>query len=62
MNGEITVTDLSGVMQAVVGTITLNDEQKKRADVNGDGKIDSLDVSLINQYIVKLIEKFPVEG
>lgn len=62
MNGEITITDLSGVIQAVAGTITLNDEQKKRADVNGDGKIDSLDVSLINKYIVKLIDKFPVEG
>lgn len=62
MNGEITITDLSGVMQAVVGNVTLNDEQKKRADVNGDGKIDSLDANLMNQYIVKLIDKFPVEG
>lgn len=61
LNGKVSVTDLSTVKQAVVGKISLTPDEKKRADVNGDGKITSTDVLLIMRYINKEIDSFPVE-
>ena len=47
---------------AAVGLITLTDEQLKKADVNNNKQPDANDASLIAQYAVGLIDKFPVEG
>lgn len=35
--------------------------EQKYGDVDGDGKISVYDVLLIQQYIAKIIDRFPVE-
>ncbi|MDQ2086511.1 dockerin type I repeat-containing protein [Herbivorax sp. ANBcel31] len=32
------------------------------ADLNGDGVIDSTDVTLLSRYILEIIDSFPVEN
>jgi hypothetical protein len=39
-------------LKAVVGTITLNDNQFKRADINNDGSVDIKDVMQVLMKIV----------
>lgn len=61
-NGKISVNDLAAIKQAALGQIILTSDEKKRADLNGDGRVDEEDVALMREYIVGLISRFPVEG
>lgn len=61
-DGDITATDLSMANQAANNKRTLTAEQKKRADVNADGAVTKEDVTLIQQYMVGIITKFPAES
>jgi hypothetical protein len=47
-------------LQYVVGGLTLTDEQKRRADVDGNGKVDAVDAMFILQYVEGLRDAFPV--
>ena len=49
------------VQQFVSHSITLTDEQFISADVNGDGEVTVVDVNLIQQYVSRIINQFPVE-
>lgn len=60
-DGKVTPHDAKLVLQAVAGSLSLNDDQQKSADVTGDGKVSANDSAVIMQYIVGLISKFPVE-
>ncbi len=60
-NRRVTATDLTVINQAANGKITLTPDEKKRADVNGDGYVDKKDVELMQQFIVGIISEFPVE-
>lgn len=53
--------DASEISKYIVGKATLTADERKRADVNGDGNVNSIDVSLILRYDVGAITKFPVE-
>lgn len=61
-DGDITATDVSMANQAANNIKTLTAEQKKRADVNADGLVTKDDVTLIQQYMVGIITKFPAES
>lgn len=60
-DGKATVSDLSFINQAANGKITMTSDEKKRADLNGDGYVNQEDIELIKQFIVGLINEFPVE-
>lgn len=55
-NGLVTVTDLSGVNQAVLKTIELKDAIFKAADLDDNNQIAVTDLSGINQTILKAIK------
>ena len=59
----VTTADALLALQAAVGKITLTDEQKILANVDGDkeGVVSTGDALLILQYAVKKIDKFPVQ-
>ncbi len=60
-NGSVTAADALEVLKAVVGNITLTDEQTNLADVDGDGRISSSDALHILRKVVGKIDRFPVE-
>ncbi|MBR3272095.1 MAG: dockerin type I repeat-containing protein [Clostridia bacterium] len=53
VDGEngVTKADALLVVRYVVGLETLTDEQKTRADVNGDGKVNALDAAAILRLV-----------
>lgn len=57
-DGSINSADALTVLQAVVGSIVLTDNEKESADVDKSGSIDSSDALLILQYSVGQITKF----
>ena len=59
---DITVSDLSDVNRAINNQMILTADQKKRADVNADGKITDEDVNLIRDYVLGVITEFPAES
>jgi len=62
---DITAYDASLILQASAGTLTLNANQRIAADVNKDGKIDSMDASYVLQKAAGLINinsPFPGAG
>lgn len=42
--------------------VTLSETQLYVAEVTGDGIVNVLDVTAINQYLSKIITSFPVEN
>lgn len=44
------------ILQAAVGKLTLTEEQKRLADINGDGVVNATDARLILQYVVEKID------
>ena len=60
-DGKISAADALEVLKAVVGNVTLTDEQKVLADVDGDQKVSSVDALTILKKVVGKIDKFPVE-
>ncbi|HDZ54494.1 MAG TPA: hypothetical protein ENI19_02480 [Candidatus Nealsonbacteria bacterium] len=59
-DGFVTDKDSNLVLSHVVGDVELTEDQKKRADVDNDGKITSVDALFISQYIKGLKDTFPV--
>ena len=59
-DGLVTDNDAQLVADYVVGSITLTEEQLRRADVNGDGMVTGGDAMYISQYVEGLIDTFPV--
>lgn len=57
---SITAFDASLVLQSAIGKITLDDNQKLAADVDGNGKVSEYDAALILQKAVKKIDAFPI--
>lgn len=54
----ITAYDAALVLQSAVGKVTLSDEQKLAADVDGNSKVSEYDAALILQMAVKKIVDF----
>lgn len=61
LDGEITVSDASLVLQHVAQLTTLEGEAILAANVDTDGEITVSDASLILQKVAQLIDVFPVE-
>ncbi len=57
-NQSVDITDLSALSLALIGDISLNDDQLKSADVDGDGKVTIADLARLRQYLSKKIESF----
>ncbi|MBQ6795157.1 MAG: S8 family serine peptidase [Clostridia bacterium] len=57
---SITAYDASLVLQSAIGKITLDDNQKLAADVDGNGKVSEYDAALILQKAVRKIDAFPI--
>lgn len=56
---KISMNDLDLVMKYDVGLVKLSRDQQKRADVNSDKSVNSVDAMLIGQYLNNLISTFP---
>lgn len=61
-NGTISATDLSHMNGVVNGTITASEADKVTLDLNGDSKVTQEDLDLLNQFVLGLIDRFPVES
>ncbi len=61
IDGSIDSTDALFILQASTGIITLTNEQKANANVDGNDKINSADALLVLSRAVGLIDVFPVE-
>ncbi|MBR4868277.1 MAG: dockerin type I repeat-containing protein, partial [Clostridia bacterium] len=59
---KVTAADALEVLKAVVGKVTLTDDQKLAADVDGNGKVDAADALDILKKVVGKIDKFLVEA
>ncbi len=62
LNGKVQAYDASLILQAIVGSIVLNETQEQVADVSADGNITAWDASLILQYVSGIIQSFPATG
>ena len=60
-DGRVSAADALEVLKAVVGNVTLTEEQIMLADVDGDEKITSVDALYILKKVVGKIDQFPVE-
>ena len=60
MNTAVSALDAVYVLQAAVGSRVLSAMQQLACDVTGNGTLSGLDASLILQYNVGLITRFPV--
>ena len=58
----ITAYDASLVLQSAIGKVVLSDNQKKAADVDGNGEINEYDAALILQKSVRKIDAFPASS
>jgi hypothetical protein len=59
-DGYVTEKDARQVEEFVVGRRVFTEEQKRRADVDGDGKVTTADAMLIARYAMGVINTFPV--
>lgn len=59
-DGIISISDLTKISRCVSGMDTFTEEQKILADVNGDGIVNQLDVSLVSDYLANKINIFPI--
>ncbi len=60
-DGKVDAKDALDVLKASVGKITLTQEQKLAAEVDGKEGINANDALQILKYSVKKIDKFPIE-
>ena len=60
-NDNIDVTDLTMVSLYLIGDQEFTDEQKKAADVTGDGNTDLADLARLRQFLSKKIDKLDAE-
>ena len=54
MDGVVTVMDVTVLQRANVKMITLTDDQKTVADVDGDNTIDAVDATKIQRYLAEM--------
>ncbi len=54
-NGSVDLIDLSTLSLALLGDISLTENQLKPADINKDNEIDLADLVTLKQYVCKAI-------
>lgn len=60
-DGEVTTVDVTLIQRVLVNMDHAGEFNIKAADVNGDG-LDITDATLIQRFVVKMIDHFPVEN
>ncbi|MGN0584488.1 MAG: dockerin type I repeat-containing protein [Ruminococcus sp.] len=58
-DGKVGILDVVAMNKAINGSVILNAEQQKAADLNGDGNIDGDDMDLLLRFLVDLIDSVP---
>jgi hypothetical protein len=58
-DGVVNVLDLRLVLQAALHLITLTPEQQPQADVDDDGDVDMVDVTILGEYLIGLRSTLP---
>ena len=58
-DGIINVFDLITMKKSLMNTAVLNAEQSERADITGDGRVQTDDYVLLKDFLVKNIDSFP---
>ena len=58
----VNILDLTALERLIAEIDPITPLNQKAGDVSGDGTLSALDLDLIMQYLVQLIDKFPVEG
>ena len=58
-DGKVGIQDVVAMNKAINGSVILNAEQQKAADLNGDGNIDGDDMDLLLRFLVDLIDSVP---
>jgi hypothetical protein len=58
-DGVVNVIDLRLVLQAALHLITLTPEQQLRADVDEDGDVDMVDVTILGEYLIGFRSTLP---
>ncbi len=61
MDGTVTTKDAVLILQKIAGKKELSTKQIKIADVDGDKKLNQIDVQLILKKVGKRIQRFPIE-
>ena len=51
-NGVLNALDYLLLKRAILGTVTLTEDQKEAADVNHDGKVDAVDYTLLKRAVL----------
>ncbi len=60
LDDAVSIADVTLVQKAISRATTLNDIQKKAADINGSGVVDVTDATAIQKFCIKSISTFPV--
>lgn len=56
----VSARDLLILQRSIVRMVTLTEEQKKVADINGDGKVNTLDAQYLKMYLVGKIDSLVI--
>lgn len=59
LDGYVDDADILLLKQFIVGILTPTDEQYRRADTNGDGTLNALDITTMELYMYSVIDTFP---
>ena len=59
MDGKITVVDVIRLNKGIAGKLQMNAQQTANADCNGDGTVDTSDVTSLLKFIVSLVDALP---
>lgn len=62
LDGKINVADIVILNQYVSGSISINEIQRRQADVDGNGIAEKSDSDMIQNYILHIIEDFPCKS
>lgn len=57
----ITIIDATVIQKGVSALVVMGETQQTLADVNGNGLVDIIDATFIQQYIAQIIDEFPPE-
>ena len=61
LNGQVQAFDAAYILGLTVGTYTATFIDSLVSDVDGDNDILAFDATLVNQYMVDIIDRFPVQ-
>ena len=59
---NVNISDVTFIQKYLNGLQTLTELQKKAADVDGDGKVTSIDAEIIQKKLANIIQEFPIEN